>query len=141
MEIQYRLESIAETEFKIDFDFDYSRFEQDKLSVQIGHKYTPDMDNDRLSIEAVAVMVYGDEEIQLARNSVRLTFGLVPIREIIKLKEDGSLSSKNNQVIDTFIIATIGTLRGTMLKNLKGTPLAPYFIPLIPIENFKVSPK
>ena len=141
MEIRYRLESIAETEFKINYDFDYSTIVPDKVKAQIGHDIKPIMEKDRVVVKAVATLVYGDEEIELVKNSVAMSFGLNPIRDVIVPKEDGTFSTIDPLILDTFLVATIGALRGALMKNLKGTPLEPYFLPLIPIEHFRVKTK
>ena len=142
MEIKYRLESIAETEFKMDYDFDYSGLIPENLKVQVGHDIKPVMDKDQIVVKAKASLVYGDEEVELATNTVSMRFGLSPIKEIIILKEeDGTFSTQNNLVLDTFLVAAVGALRGIMMKNLKGTPLEAHFLPLIPIEHFRANNK
>lgn len=141
MEIKYRLESIAETEFKMDYDFDYSRLIPENLKVQVGHDIKPVMEKDQVIVKAKASLVYGDEEVELATNSVIMRFGLTPIKEIIIFKEDGTFSTQDTLVLDTFLVAAIGTLRGVMMKNLKGTPLEAYFLPLIPMGHFRAKGK
>lgn len=141
MEIKYRLESIAETEFKMDYDFDYSGLIPENLKVQVGHDIKPIMDKDQIVVKAKASLVYGDEEVELATNAVSMRFGLSPIKEIIILKDDGTFSSQNTLVLDTFLMAAVGALRGMMMKNFKGTPLEAYFLPLIPIEHFRANNK
>lgn len=141
MEIQYRLESIAETEFKMDYDFDYSGFIPENLKVQVGHDIKPIMDKDQIVVKAKASLVYGDEDVELATNTVSMRFGLSPIKEIIILKDDGSFSTRNTLVLDTFLVAAIGALRGVMMKNLKGTPLEAFYLPLIPMEHFRAKSK
>ncbi|MBR1414868.1 MAG: hypothetical protein IJ570_03275, partial [Prevotella sp.] len=37
-------------------------------------------------------------------------------------------------LIDTFVNIVIGALRGMLIKNLKGTPLAKSIMPLIPMD-------
>ena len=141
MEIKYRLESIAETEFKMDYDFDYSSFIPDKLKIQVGHDIKPIMDKDQVAVKAKASLIYGDEEVELATNTVRMCFGLSPIKEIIILKDDGTFSTQNTTILDTFLVAAIGVLRGVLMKNLKGTPLEAYYLPLIPMEHFRAKGK
>ncbi len=141
MEIRYRLESIAETEFKMDYDFDYSGLIPENLKVQVGHDIKPIMDKDQIVVKAKASLVYGDEEFELATNTISMRFGLSPIKEIIILKDDGSFSTQNTLVLDTFLVAAIGALRGVMMKNLKGTPLEPFYLPLIPMEHFRAKSK
>ena len=141
MEIRYRLESIAETEFKMDYDFDYSGLIPENLKVQVGHDIKPIMDKDQIVVKAKASLVYGDEEFELATNTISMRFGLSPIKEIIILKDDGSFSTQNTLVLDTFLVAAIGALRGVMMKNLKGTPLETFYLPLIPMEHFRAKSK
>ena len=141
MEIKYRLESIAETEFKMNYDFDYTGLIPENLKVQVGHDVKPIMDKDQVVVKAKASLVYGDEDLELATNSVIMRFGLSPIKEIIILKEDGSFSTQNTLVLDTFLAAAVGALRGIMMKNLKGTPLEPFILPLIPMEHFRANYK
>ena len=137
MEIKYRLESIAETEFKMDFDFDYSGLIPENLKVQVGHDIKPIMDKDQVIVKAKASLVYGEDEVELATNTVIMRFGLSPIKEIIIIKDDGQFSTQNPLILDTFLVAAIGALRGVMMKNLKGTPLEAFYLPLIPTEHFK----
>ena len=141
MEIKYRLESIAETEFKMDYDFDYSGLIPENLKVQVGHDIKPIMDKDQIVVKAKASLVYGDEEVELATNTVSMRFGLSPIKEIIILKDDGTFSTQNTLILDTFLAVAVGALRGIMMKNLKGTSLEAYFLPLIPIEHFRANKK
>ena len=99
------------------------------------------MDKDQIVVKAKASLVYGDEEFELATNTISMRFGLSPIKEIIILKDDGSFSTQNTLVLDTFLVAAIGALRGVMMKNLKGTPLEPFYLPLIPMEHFRAKSK
>ena len=141
MEIKYRLESIAETEFKMDYDFDYSGLIPENLKVQVGHDIKPIMDKDQVIVKAKASLVYGEDEVELATNTVIMRFGLSPIKEIITVKDDGQFSTQNTLVLDTFLVAAIGALRGVMMKNLKGTPLEAFYLPLIPMEHFRAKSK
>ena len=128
MEIKYRLESIAETEFKMDYDFDYSDLIPENLKIQVGHDIKPIMDKDQIMVKAKASLVYGDEEVELATNTVSMRFGLSPIKEIIILKDDGTFSTQNTHILDTFLVVAVGALRGIMMKNLKGTPPRSIFL-------------
>ena len=137
MEVKYRLESIAETEFKMNYDFDYSGLVPENVKFEVGHDIKPIMENDQVAVKAKASLFYGDEEVELATNTVLMRFGLSPIKEIITLKDDGTFSTQSTLVLDTFLVAAVGALRGIMMKNLKGTPLEAYYLPLIPIEHFR----
>ena len=118
-----------------------SGFIPENLKVQVGHDIKPVMDKDQVVVKAKASLVYGDEEVELATNTVSMRFGLSPIKEIITLKDDGTFSTQNALVLDTFLVTAIGALRGIMMKNLKGTPLEAYSLPLIPMEHFRANNK
>ena len=132
---------MAETEFKMNYDFDYSGLVPENLKVQVGHDIKPILEKDQVVVKTKASLVYGDEDVELATNSVIMRFGLSPINEIITLKDDGTFSTQNTLVLDTFLVAAIGALRGIMMKNLKGTPLEAFLLPLIPIEHFRSNSK
>lgn len=137
MNVKYKLESIAETEFKMNYEFDYSKFIPDKLHIQLSHSIKPVMDSDRIVINVKASLLYEDGEILLAENGIIMVFGLSPIKDVIVMKADGTFTSQNAPVIDTFLVAAVGALRGALMKNLKGTPLEKCFIPLIPLDKFR----
>ena len=141
MDIKYRLETIAEIEFRMNYEYDYSEFNPEKLQIQVGHEIKPNMESDKIAIKVKATFVYGEDETFLATNSVLMTFGLDPIKDIIEMKDDGAFTSHNSMVIDTFLVAAMGALRGILMKNLKGTPLEHYYLPLIPLEKFRPKEK
>ena len=136
MEIKYRLESIAESEFKMNYDFDYSGLISEKVKVQLGHDIKPKMETDQIVVNVKASLVY-DDEVELATKSVVMCFCLTPIKDVIFLTDAVSFTTQNTLILDTFLMAALGALRGVMMKNLKGTPLGSYFLPLIPIEHFR----
>ena len=125
----------------MNYDFDYSGLVPENLKVQVGHDIKPILEKDQVVVKTKASLVYGDEDVELATNSVIMRFGLSPINEIITLKDDGTFSTQNTLVLDTFLVAAIGALRGIMMKNLKGTPLEAFLLPLIPIEHFRSNSK
>lgn len=137
MDIKYRLESIIETEFRIDYDFDYSNLDPEKVQVRVGHEIKPIMDKDKIIIRVRASLIFVDRDIELAANAIMMTYGLSPIKDIIVMNGDGTFSAQSTLILDTFLSATVGALRGVMMKNLKGSPLEHYFMPLIPMETFR----
>ena len=137
MDIRYRLESINETEFRFNYDFNYGSLSSEMINIQIGHDMKPFMEDDRIVVHAKVNIVETSTDTVLVTNAISMSFGLSPIKSIISFESDGNVATQATQVLDTFIIATIGALRGVLMKNLKGTPLGFVSIPLIPIENFR----
>ena len=141
MDIRYRLESINETEYRFNYDFNYDSLDSEMINIQIGNTMKPFMEEDRIVVSAKVNIVDTSTDTVLATNAISMSFGLSPIKSIISFDSNGNVATQDTLVLDTFIIATIGALRGVLMKNLKGTPLYFVSIPLIPIDNFKSSNK
>ena len=97
----------------------------------------PFMEEDRIVVSAKVNIVDSSTDTPLATNAISMSFGLSPIKSIISIDSKGNFTTQDTLVLDTFVIAAIGTLRGVLMKNLKGTPLGFITIPLIPIENIR----
>lgn len=141
MDIRYRLESINETEFRFNYDFNYGSLSSEMINIQIGHDMKPFMEDDRIVVHAKVNIIETSTDTVLVTNAISMSFGLSPIKSIISFDSEGNVATQDTLVLDTFIIATIGALRGVLMKNLKGTPLGFVSIPLIPIENFRSTNK
>lgn len=125
----------------MNYEFDYSGLNNDKLQIQVGHEIKPVMDSDKIVIKAKATILIEEGWVMLATNTIQMTFGLSPIKDVITIKGDGTFTSKNHSIIDTFLVAAMGALRGIFMKNLKGSPLENCYIPLIPLENIRKKEK
>ena len=141
MEIKYRLESINETEYRFDYDFNYESVSPETLNIQIGHDMRPLMDEDRIVVDAKVCIVDSTTDKILVTNAISMVYGISPIKDVISFDKNGNVVTQDTLILDTFIVAAIGALRGVMMKNLKGTPLAFITIPLIPIEDIRPSYK
>lgn len=137
MDIKYRLESINEIEYRFNYDFNYDSLNREMINIQIGHDMKPLMEEDRIVVSAKVNIVDSSTDTTLVTNAISMSFGLSPIKNIISYDNKGNVATQDTIVLDTFIIATIGALRGVLMKNLKGTPLSFVSIPLIPIEHFR----
>ena len=137
MDIKYRLESINEIEYRFNYDFNYDSLNPEMINIQIGHDMKPLMEEDRIVVSAKVNIVDSSTDTTLVTNAISMSFGLSPIKNIISYDNKGNVATQDTIVLDTFIIASIGALRGVLMKNLKGTPLSFVSIPLIPIEHFR----
>ena len=137
MDIKYRLESINEIEYRFNYEFNYDSLNPEMINIQIGHDMKPLMEEDRIVVSAKVNIVDSSTDTTLVTNAISMSFGLSPIKNIISYDNKGNVATQDTIVLDTFIIATIGALRGVLMKNLKGTPLSFVSIPLIPIEHFR----
>lgn len=139
MNIKYRLVSILETEYKFNYDFDFQSINPESVSMQIGHAMKPAMEEDCITVLMKVNVVHTETNTILATNAISMIFGLSPIKKILSFDSNGSVTTQSSEILDTFITATLGALRGVLMKNLKGTPLSFVVIPLIPIEKLKAA--
>ena len=139
MNIKYRLVSILETEYKFNYDFDFQSINPESVSMQIGHAMKPAMGEDCITVSMKVNVVHTETNTILATNAISMIFGLSPIKKILSFDSNGSVTTQSSEILDTFITATLGALRGVLMKNLKGTPLSFVVIPLIPIEKLKAA--
>ena len=76
-------------------------------------------------------MSYGEDEMVLATNSIAVDFFLSSLPE----QTPESIETNQPGLMDSLLQVTVGTLRGVLMKNLKGTPLEPFPLPLIPLST------
>jgi len=137
MNIRYRIVSLMETGFFYDFDFDYKAFDPADLRFYLSHEVIPHPEEDELVLKMEVLLAYGELQQRLAGNSVALRFHFDPAGAAFAAHSEGSFSTRYPDIFDSILQAAVGTLRGTLLKNLKGTPLEPYPLPLISLSYFK----
>lgn len=139
MNIKYRLVSILETEYKFNYDFDFQSINPESVSMRIGHAMKPSMEEDCITVSMKVNVVHTETNTILATNAISMIFGLSPIKKVLSFDSNGRVTTQSSEILDTFITATLGALRGVLMKNLKGTPLSFVMIPLIPIEKLKAA--
>lgn len=129
METHYYLDSITETEFRFNPEFDYGSLTSDNIRFQLGYDVSPMTDDDKVALSVKATLSCAD--ISLASNALRLVFGVSPLNSVLSVKKDGTLIAHEPTVIDNLLMVSVGTLRGVLMKNLNVTPLAQFHLPLV----------
>lgn len=133
MEIRYKIESMEETGFSYSPNFNYDSINIDTVTYQFAHNLVPNTEKGVLSLEMKAEITPGKSNEILAKESIYAVFKIEPFDKVIQIKE-GGFRTTEPLLIDTFINIVIGALRGMLIKNLKGTPLAKSIMPLIPMD-------
>ena len=141
MEIRYKIESMEETGFSYSPNFNYDSIDIDTVTYQFAHNLIPNAEKSELSLGMKVEITpgmrgyhyeYESDEI-LAKESIYAVFKIDPFDKVIQIKE-GGFRTTEPLLIDTFVNIVIGALRGMLIKNLKGTPLAKSIMPLIPMD-------
>ena len=133
MNIQFGITNITETEFKLNPDFEFEGFDKNLVNFGFRHMLSANKEKGDVSILMSVRLSVGDQQTELVTESVRCTFHLIPFDAVIKHIEEGKIEVTSPELIDTLINVTIGTLRGILYKNLRGTPLNGIILPLIPM--------
>ena len=133
MEIRYKIESMEESGFSYSPDFNYDAIDLNTLTYQFTHNLIPNAEKNELSLGMTTEITPGNSNEILAKESIYAVFRIEPFDKVIQIKE-GGFKTTEPILIDTFVNIVIGALRGMLVKNLKGTPLAKSVMPLIPMD-------
>lgn len=133
MEIRYKIESMEESGFSYSPDFNYDGIDLNAVTYQFAHNLVPNAEKSELSLDMTAEITPGSSNEILAKESIYAVFRIEPFDKVIQIKE-GGFRTTEPLLIDTFVNIVIGALRGMLVKNLKGTPLAKSVMPLIPMD-------
>ena len=131
MKINYKLTNIKETSYYFNFGYDYRSVEPNKLRFYFSHRLIPGSDKDTVTVLVDVSIIYGEEQIQLASNAIAAVFSVQPMENVLVFREDGLVDTPNQDIVDNMAQIAVGILRGVLYKNLKGTPLEAYPLPLI----------
>ena len=138
MQIKYKVLSLRESGFK--FDYEYKLKDKNSISFGFYHREKADFKEKNIIVE-VGARIIAHDNVLLAENSVRAVFTLNPFDDIIKQKDDEAFQTLAPELIDTFISVTLGALRGIFAKNLIGTDLDGFVLPMIPMSVISDSAK
>ena len=133
MEIRYKIKSMEETGFSYSPDFNYDSIDVNAVTYQFAHNLVPNAEKSELSLGMITEITPERSNEILAKESIYAVFIIEPFDKVIQIKE-GSFKTTEPLLIDTFVNIVIGALRGMLIKNLKGTPLAKSVMPLIPMD-------
>lgn len=133
MEIRYKIESMEESGFRYSPDFNYDSIDLNAVTYQFSHNLVPNAEKSELSLSMTTEITPGNSNEILAKESIYAVFRIEPFEKVIQIKENG-FKTTEPLLIDTFVSIVIGALRGMLVKNLKGTPLAKSVLPLIPMD-------
>ncbi len=138
MNIQYCISQIEETEFRYNYDFDYTQLPVSGGTVlQMGHEIKANVGTKEVVI-GIQVEIYSEgDKTLLVRDIIRCTFGVTPFDEFVKGVTDNGIEVSAPLLMDTFINVAIGTARGMFDKNLKNTQLQNCILPLIPMDDIQ----
>ena len=80
-------------------------------------------------------VIYSVEGESLCEFIISTTFYLEPFSEIVSIDENRKTVSFKTEVVSTLLNIAFGILRGALYEKTKGTPLASFPLPLIPIPE------
>ena len=130
--IEYGITELVEDVYKFNYDAVHANHGQIKLQFQLEHNISIFPDTEKITVSMRVHLLSGAEEIVL--QGVRASFMTKPFNNFVNKIDDGGFNVSTPELIDTFISVCIGAARGMLAKNLKGTELDGFVIPLIPMN-------
>ncbi|KXB77631.1 hypothetical protein HMPREF1860_01293 [Prevotella amnii] len=131
-EIEFGVLNLVEDAYIFNYDIDFANLDKEHLQIQFEHSINISAETETLIITMRVKILSGVNEI--VKQGVRTSFTIKPFNSFINSVEDGGFNVTNPNLIDTFISVCIGALRGLLAKNLKGTPLNGFVLPLVPMS-------
>ena len=134
MNIQYRIVRLDEVKYRLNFDYNYTTLDKEKMVYQFSHTRDTNQDRSEIIVEINVRFMTDEAGVALAEQGVRATFAVNPYDGVVSKTNGEGINVHTPELIDTFANVTIGALRGMIAKNLKGTPLEDCVLPLISMD-------
>lgn len=137
-----------DNEIKVRFGIDAISEELYKESKQFPESITPSKLELRNLVESIIIrnnekirvrtgVSYSAEGQSLCELVVCTTFYIKPFTEVVTIDDTRKTVSFKAEVISTLLNNAFGILRGVLYEKTKGTPLASFPLPLIPIRELE----
>ncbi len=136
MNAQFKLVNIIETEYSVNLNAVHTPIVN--IAYQIGQEFYPIFEANQLDIIVHARFVDKGTRAELVHNAVKLSFSLIPLKDIVQLDDDKGIKTNSPQIVDTLVNVSYGTLRGILYKNLSNTPYSKVYLPLIPSNVYSM---
>lgn len=131
-QIEYRISELIEDVYKFNYDFDFTKLDKSSLQFQFEHSIGISAEQESLIITFRAYLTCGAQELVV--QGVRATFITKPFENFVDIIKDDVFKVSAPELVHTFISVCIGAARGMLAKNLKGTALDGFVIPLVPMN-------
>jgi len=130
MELQYSILNMVESQYRFNYDFDYSTIEKERVSIEMGHDIKTYPEREEIVVD---LNVYIMASKELVCQGVRATFNVTPFNAFVQNADESEIKVSQPALIDTFVSVAIGAARGMLVKNLRGTDLQSIILPLVPM--------
>lgn len=137
MKLEYALLNIDEKEYWFNYDIDYTKVDLTNLKYKFTTNIQINKEKEEIVISITVYISSSNDDVDYMKNGARTVFGVKPFNDIVQTVDNDKFNINVPNLIETFVSATLGAIRGLMVKNLKGTPLNSLILPLIPMEEIK----
>lgn len=137
MKLEYALLNIDEKEYWFNYDIDYTKVDLTNLKYKFTTNIQINKEKEEIVISITVYISSSNDDVDYMKNGARAVFGVKPFNDIVQTVDNDKFNVNVPNLIETFVSATLGAIRGLMVKNLKGTPLNSLILPLIPMEEIK----
>lgn len=137
MNISYKIKSLDEVSFSVNFNNMNNGISPEKVIFRMGHNIVAKKDSNEIEISIHVFIIDSSRDVELVQEGVRAIFNVKPFEKIVLNSDENGIEVSEPLLIDTFINVTIGAVRGLLVKNLKGTPLNGFVLPLISMTTIR----
>jgi len=137
MKLEYALLNIDEKEYWFNYDINYTKVDLTNLKYKFATNIQINQEKEEIVLSITVYISSPNDDVDYMRNGARAVFRVKPFNEIVQTVDNDKFNVNVPNLIETFVSATLGAIRGLMVKNLKGTPLNSLILPLIPMEEIK----
>lgn len=131
IKIRFGLQRLEEQEFEIASTL--GPVDAGKLEVR--YLIETEIIRSKEKVKVTTGVKYSAGEKPLCELVLSAVYGLEPFLEIVVIDEENKTVSFKKEIVPTLLNITFGTLRGVLFEKTKGTPLAEFPLPLIPMPE------
>ncbi|MCW4015218.1 MAG: hypothetical protein NWF06_02510 [Candidatus Bathyarchaeota archaeon] len=100
------------------------------LTLQIGVNFHGDLENETFQFRTLINWVLINHEKPIVSLETELVFEIQNLAEVFKIEEDGNYQIDNN-FLATLAGVALGTSRGILAVNVKGSPMSKFPLPIL----------
>ena len=137
MAFEIAIDSIKEEEFKFS-DHDLKSIDRKHLSVGLHLSFNVDVSKNLFTVRFTVIYNYDldEKKVELMKFANSTKFKVKGLNKIVKFeKEDDSKFQFPDDLMITFVGASVSSARGMLAYKLSGTILSKYYLPLIDVKK------
>lgn len=132
IKVRFGLEALEEQEFKMLSSFPDPL---DAGALEARYLIETEIIRSREKVKVTTGVKYSAGERSLCELVISAVFGIAPFTDVVMVDESKKTVSFSKEIVPTLLNIAFGALRGVLYEKTKGTVLAAFPLPLIPLPE------